>query len=76
MAPPPGSHVLHVYRPWAGLQSVIVAFPDHTCLFFYYNGKHENILSKTIKSIQSLGILYLASSSRPLLMSLKLWPYG
>ena len=30
--PPQGSHVLH--RPWVGLQSVIVVFPDHTHLLF------------------------------------------
>ena len=46
--PHPGSHVL--YRPSVGLQSVIVVFPDHTCLLFY-NGKHEKMLSETIKSI-------------------------
>ena len=48
MPPTPGSRVL--YRPWAGLQSVIVVSPDHTCLLFY-NGKHKNMLSETIKSI-------------------------
>ena len=42
MAPPPGSHVL--YRSSVGLQSVIVVFPDRTCL-------HEKILFKTIRSI-------------------------
>ena len=48
MAQPLGSHVL--YRPWVGMQSVIVVFPDHTHLFFY-NGKYEKILSEAIKSI-------------------------
>ena len=43
--PPIGSHVVH--RPWVGLQSVIVVFPDHTHLFFL-NGKNEKILSETI----------------------------
>ena len=32
IVPPLGSHVLH--RPWVGLQSVIVVFPDHTHLLF------------------------------------------
>ena len=44
----PGSHVLH--RPWVGLQSVIVVFPDHSHLLFY-NGIHEKILSETMKAI-------------------------
>ena len=39
IVPPLGSHVLH--RPWVGLQSVIVVFPDHTHLLFFKNGKHE-----------------------------------
>ena len=32
IVPPLDSHVLH--RPWVGLQSVIVVFPDHTHLLF------------------------------------------
>ena len=48
IVPPPGSHVLH--RPWVGLQSVIVVFPDHTHLLFY-NGINEKILSETIRYI-------------------------
>ena len=44
----PGLNVLH--RPWVGLQSVIVFFPDHTHLLFH-NGIHEKILSETMKSI-------------------------
>ena len=32
IVPPLGSHVLH--RPWVGLQSAIVVFPDHTHLLF------------------------------------------
>ena len=37
IVPPLGSHVLH--RPWVGLQSVIVVFPDHTHLLFIKKGK-------------------------------------
>ena len=49
IVPPPGSHVLH--RPWVGLQSVIVAFLDHTHLLFFIVGYMQKILSETIKSI-------------------------
>ena len=51
IVPPLGSHVLH--RPWVGLQSVIVVFPDHTHLLFFLNWKHEKILSETIRALIS-----------------------